>query len=330
MRHLIPIAVLVGLVACGGGGSGTPVRPGAATPPPPPLNWTISGQIVDTDSQPISDATLAFASGTAVTTTSGGAWQLQGTGASVHQAVTVTAPGHVTRDTTIRWDAAGRSGVRLDLIADRPPFSMDYYRQLVRNSFEELEGLRPLRRWIRTPSFYLDTRNPRTGAALLASEIADIERAVRESVPQLTGGQFSVGVFEAAEAPFTPRADFIEIVIVYEPESGFCGDALVAANPGRIRINYGDRCRTRCGAFAPEVVAHEVGHAMGFWHTQAQGLMHPTVNVTCGPIRFSDLERHHTRIAYSRPQGNMDPDRDPSTFVAVETANPPHIFCARR
>jgi len=229
MRSLAAIAALSLLCACGGSPAG-PTRQPQPPPPPPssPQTWTIGGQIVDTlSTQPISGASLAFAGGTSITATSSGDWHLQGTGTSANQAVTISASGYVTRETTVRWDAAGRAGVRLDLIAERTPFSLPFYRQLVRNAFEEPESMRSLRRWIRTPNFYIDTRNPKDGGVLLPSEVADIESAIREAVPQMTGGQFSAGAIESAAAAFTPRPDYIEVVIVDEPEGTFCADAFV-------------------------------------------------------------------------------------------------------
>jgi hypothetical protein len=327
MRNLAAVAALTLLFACGGSPTDpTPPPPAPPPPPPQPLAWTIGGQVVDTlSSQPVPGASLTFASGSS-TASASGAWQLQGTGSSVNQAVTLSAAGYVTRETTVRWDAAGRADVRLDLIAERAPFALSFYREFVRNTFEEPETMRSLRRWVRTPNFYIDTRNPKTGGTLLPSEVADIERAIREAVPQITAGQFSAGAVESAPAAFTPRADYIEVVLIYEPDAAFCADAFVAANPGRIRINY-ERCPSSCGPYAPETIVHEVGHAMGFWHHSGNGILNPNRPRICSNLQFSDLEREHARIAYSRPAGNMDPDRDPSTFLAVETDRPVRVVC---
>jgi hypothetical protein len=39
---------------------------------------------------------------------------------------------------------------------------MSYYRELVRNQFDEPEKLQPIRRWTKAPNFYIHKRNPRT------------------------------------------------------------------------------------------------------------------------------------------------------------------------
>jgi hypothetical protein len=226
----------------------------------------------------------------------------------------------------VRWDAGGRSDVRLDVVAERAPFDLAVFRQLVRNGFEEPAELRALRRWTRTPNFYVDATNPRTGQPLSAAETGILERAIRAAIPQLTAGQLAAGVIEVGSGPGQTRADYIELTFVHEPEGDFCADALVGANPGRIRINY-DRCPSACGSFSPETVAHEVGHAMGFWHTAAPGIMNTNRVRRCDNLEFSEVERFHARVAYSRPPGNLDPDRDPSTFSAIETAAPLRVVC---
>src|SRR5690606_26501153 len=123
------------------------------------------GSIADAVSgAPIQGATVALSGRDAVATDGDGTWQIQGTGVVFAPfAASISAPGYITRDTAVRWRADGRQDVTLDLIPERPPFSLDFYRQLVRNAHEAPEQLQPLRRWDANPNFYINTFNPRTG-----------------------------------------------------------------------------------------------------------------------------------------------------------------------
>jgi hypothetical protein len=318
--------LLIVLVACGGSDS----APGAPSPQPQrPGEWRLSGTVVDTLSgEAVSGATLSFSGGASIAATGNGAWMLEGTGTSSNPTVTVAAPGYVTRETTVRWSSGGRADVRLDLIADRSPFTLTFFRQFVRNGFEEPDSLKAIRRWTRAPNFYVDARNPQTQQPLTSSEVASIQNAIRQAVPQVTGGQFEAGTIEIATQSRARRADYVNVVFVHEPDGDYCGQALVGANPGEITMNY-DLCRSTCGAFSPETLAHEVGHAMGFWHTNGPGIMHPDRIRRCSNLQFSDTERLHARVAYARPPGNTDTDRDPATFAAADTGGETRIVCRR-
>jgi hypothetical protein len=59
---------------------------------------------------------------------------------------------------------------------------------------------------------------------------------------------------------------------------------------------------------------HEVGHAMGFFHVpHRNSVMYPFLPGNCPSGTLSAAEKYHAAIAYSRPRGNLDPDRDPSS-----------------
>jgi hypothetical protein len=276
----------------------------------------------------ISGATLTFSSHPPATTTASGEWELRGNGpTSARLALTVEAPGYLARKTGVAWTSAGRRDIRIDLIPDRAPFALPFFREFVRNAYEEPETLQPIRRWTRNPNFYVNTINPRSGQPLFPSEIELIQQVIRDTVPQLTAGQFSAGTIEVAAGARARRADFINVSIVYEPNEDYCGRAVVGGNPGEITINY-ERCRTRaCGQFPPQVIAHEVGHAMGYWHTSAEGIMNPYASPHCTNVRFSADELLHARVAYARPPGNQDPDVDADSYSAVQTSADPVVIC---
>ena len=267
----------------------------------------LAGQVVDAlTQQPIAGVQLLNTQ-----TNSAGLFEMTGTGTRSAQRVTLSASGFLTRETTI---SSGTNNPTIDLI---PTALSAVYRQLVRNGFESPSELEPIRRWMVTPKIYVNTSMP-IGLKVFEPDLLLIEEGIRAAIPAFTGGHLQVKTLERGTRPPAERG-WIVVRFVNDSSANYCGRAYVAADPGLIELNY-NRCtcgnvRVRAGT-----IRHEIGHALGFWHTADKGtLMFPTSS-GCGAADLSQQERDAGRIAYARPLMNVEPDSDPAGTAFLRAA----------
>ena len=317
------LAVLAMMAAgCSGGSSSTSGSGGSTptTPTPAPSTplWSASGTVVDTVSRaPIGGATITPSfSLPAVTTGSGGDFSLSSTTANpptTPYEVGIAASGYLTRKQWITWQAGARSGITLDLVRNAAPFSLDFYGQFVRGTYDQSGAPWPVLRWNAAPNFYVKTVD-QNGRAIEPEVLSVVVASIGRAVPIYSGGSYAAGAIETGTTERAAATNWVNVNILRDPnQRTVCGSSRIGANPGEITL-YDDVCSCGSVKIPGAVVLHEVGHALGFFHVSDRGsVMYPTIPGSCPAGEPSANERFHATIAYSRPRGNTEPDNDPSS-----------------
>jgi hypothetical protein len=278
-----------------------------------PNRWSIAGRVVETlTNVPVPGATVDLEGFGPIQADSSGAFGFESTTFPPFSPyrVTVIQPGYVPRDARVLWRRGDRTDVVIDVIRDAPPFSLNFYRQLIRNGYEQPGNLQWLKRWAEPPSFYVRTVDETGGRSVEPEVLALVQQWLREGVRLWTG--WSVPRLESGTESRDDVAGWIRVIFVRTSEN-YCGRARVGVNPGLITLNN-DRCNCGSRKVPPSTVVHEVGHALGFWHVATrENVMYPQDPGGCYPAELSPAERYHATIAYRRPDGSRDIDTDPET-----------------
>ena len=305
-------AAALGAAACGS----TPSSP--STPPQhqhaalPDDDVTLSGRIVGTVSgEPIAGATLTVGTETVVTDEHG-AFRLTDGAPTVRQ-ITISGTGLVTRVSRVSF---AERDVTLDVIQQRPPFDLAYFREVGRNALESNNGLEPLRPIANAPRIHIRTVDE-AGQAMDAALLDLVEGALRDVASTWSGNRYSLEVVTRGPETKLGQSGWVTVMFSGPADITGCGRATLGSTTGRIELNYlSAGCACGGSVIAPRTVRHELGHVYGYWHTAARGgVMSRSWTTRQCDGRPSAREIEHAKYMYSRSHGNTDPDVDPSGHV---------------
>jgi hypothetical protein len=183
-------------------------------------------------------------------------------------------------------------------------FDLAFYRQFVHNALETPNQLQPLRRQTEAPRIYLRTID-NAGNAMDAFTLNHTAAALETTTGALTG-QFGVAGVERGTETRVSQRGWITVEWAAEANPKACGSAAVGGN---LITLYPRTPGCRCAggpAVSLSTIKHELGHALGYWHTDSRLDLMYYLFESCD-ANPSEREKFHAAIAYSRPIGSAAP-----------------------
>jgi hypothetical protein len=283
---------------------------GGSSTTPASTTVAISGTVTATNGgQPLIGATVRASTATVQSNGTGGYSLTIPSGPTFGVALTVEGAGLVPHGMFI--SAATSHTVNVDAI-QQTGFDLTFYRELVRNTLDSPASMQTLRRVTKNMSVFIENIGVDTATLDM------VEAVVRDSLPRWTNGLTVVSV---ERGPISPHLGQVGWLNVQWPQGGLaadqrCGQSQIGTEGGIIAIYPIPGCACSGMLSSKTVVRHELGHALGFWHTDSKSdVMYPFVQGCDVPISARELAA--AAIAYRRPVGNSDPDNDPQGAVGL-------------
>ena len=139
-----------------------------------------------------------------------------------------------------------------------------FYRQIGCNAFDT--PIQPVRHWTLAPKVYLRTVDD-AGSSIDVLTLDTVQNAMIEVASALTGGRFGLEGVLRGEDSREGQSGWLTVRWPATAQA-FCGRSDVGVDGGLIELSYLTAgCGCNGSAMRPSAARHELGHALGYWHT---------------------------------------------------------------
>jgi hypothetical protein len=194
------------------------------------------------------------------------------------------------------------AAVPAEALASATGFEPAFYRAFLQNGLESPDRLEPIKILSSAFRIYLRTEDE-TGGAINAATLNAVERTLIDSARIWSADAFGVTDVVRGTGSKEKQTGWITVKWSRTSFGMNCGRSTVGVDGGFIELNASGSCS--CGLATtvyPRLVRHELGHAMGYYHTDdVQDVMYgrPISADACDALP-SVRERRHAAFAHRR------------------------------